>query len=82
MAESKSAALPLGYAPTRPGAPRIAVAAGQFNETLHRAATVPRLHLAVAAAEMAPGGVLGTCPLVTHRAVTEFADSSLFDRFN
>ena len=46
MPESKSGALPLGYAPTRLNAPRIAAGHGKFNETM-----IPEgrgLHLAVA----------------------------------
>jgi hypothetical protein len=51
MPESKSGALPLGYAPTRPGAPRIAAASAEFNETLRERPTVPALHLALAATD-------------------------------
>ena len=42
MAESKSAALPLGYAPTRWLAPRIAAVSAEFNETLRPAAVRSR----------------------------------------
>src|SRR5882757_2539835 len=41
MAESKSAALPLGYAPTRWLAPRIAAVSAEFNETVRPAGSRP-----------------------------------------
>ena len=55
MPESKSGALPLGYAPTRPGALRIAVATAQFNETLHYAAVAPNISC------HCPAGAGGEC---------------------
>src|SRR3954453_20485756 len=52
MAESKSAALPLGYAPTRWLAPRIAAGSAEFNETLRLA----RSRSSNALASPSPGG--------------------------
>src|SRR5438067_8932649 len=43
MAESKSAALPLGYAPTRWLAPRIAAVSAEFNEPLRPGGGSPTL---------------------------------------